>query len=88
VGKSRKTDADGVGETFDQGVTALEELVGALESGDLPLEQALEAFEKGVGLVRRLNERLNEAEKKIEILSRGSAGDLVSEAIDEGDPDD
>lgn len=88
MGKGRKTDTDGVEDTFDQGVTALEELVGALESGDLPLEQALEAFEKGVGLVRRLNDRLNEVEKKIEILSRSSAGDLVSEAIDEDDPDE
>ncbi len=74
--------------TFDDGMKALEGLVGELESGDLPLEKALESFEKGVGLVRSLNERLNDAEKKIEVLSRNSDGDLVVEPLDEGDADE
>lgn len=88
MARSRKTDKDDEVETFDRGVTALEELVGALESGELPLEQALQAFEKGVGLVRRLNDRLNEAEKKIEVLSRNSAGDLITQALDEDETDE
>jgi exodeoxyribonuclease VII small subunit len=88
VAKSRKTETDGGAESFDQGVMALEELVGALESGELPLEQALAAFEQGVGLVRRLNERLNQAEQKIEILSRSAGGELVAKALDENEPDE
>ncbi len=72
--------------TFEEGMKSLEALVDGLESGELPLERALESFEKGVGLVRTLNERLNEAEKKIEILSRDAAGDLVTEELEE-DPE-
>lgn len=63
--------------SFEDGVGALEGLVAELESGELPLEKALESFERGVQLVRRLNDRLNEAERKIEILSRGPDGDLI-----------
>ncbi len=83
--KGAQTDAKG---TFDDGMKALEELVGELESGDLPLEKALESFEKGVGLVRSLNERLNDAEKKIEVLSRSSDGDLLVEPLEEGDAEE
>ncbi len=79
----KKKDA-GAGEpvSFEVGVAALEGLVEELESGELPLEKALESYERGVGLVRQLNQRLNEAEKKIEILSRNEAGELVTEELD------
>lgn len=71
--------------SFDQGMMALEQIVADLESGDLPLEKALEAYEKGVGLVRGLNDRLTEAEKKIAVLSRGSDGSLEVGVLDEED---
>jgi exodeoxyribonuclease VII small subunit len=71
--------------SFDQGMNALEQIVAELESGDLPLEKALEAYEKGVGLVRGLNDRLTEAEKKIEILSRGRDGSLEVGVLDQDD---
>jgi exodeoxyribonuclease VII small subunit len=48
--------------------------VEQLESGDLSLEDSLEIFERGVGLVKFCNEKLNEVEKKIEILVRGKDG--------------
>ena len=47
---------------FEEGMVLLEKLVASLESGDLPLEEALGLFEQGVGLVRSLQEKLNEAE--------------------------
>jgi len=88
VKKKRKA-AEEAPESFDEGMKSLESLVGDLESGELPLEAALESFEKGVGLVRSLNERLNEAEKKIEILSRAADGGLVTQdARDLEDPDE
>jgi exodeoxyribonuclease VII small subunit len=62
--------------TFQAGLDALEEIVGRLESGTLPLEEALRAFEDGVGLVRRLNEKLNEAERRVELLTRSADGKL------------
>lgn len=61
---------------FAEGMAALEALVGRLESGELPLEEALLAFERGVALVRALNERLLAAEQRVEILMRGSDGRL------------
>jgi exodeoxyribonuclease VII small subunit len=62
--------------TFQDGLDALEEIVTRLESGTLPLEEALRAFEDGVGLVRRLNEKLNEAERRVELLTRSADGKL------------
>jgi exodeoxyribonuclease VII small subunit len=68
-------------QSFEAMMAALESLVARLESGDLPLEDALRAYEEGVSLVRRLNERLNDAERKIEVLSRERDGSLrVDEA--------
>ena len=65
---------DATGLRFEEGMAALENLVARLESGDLPLEEALRLFEEGVGLIRVLNEKLNEAERRIEVLSRGEDG--------------
>ena len=45
-----------------------------LERGDLPLEKSLELFEQGVKLSRTCQERLNEAERRIEILTRDNQG--------------
>ena len=58
---------------FEQALAALEELVGELESGDQPLEQALASFERGVALTRRCQAALRAAEQKVEILSRDTA---------------
>lgn len=56
---------------FEEGMHQLETLVAQLEAGDLALEEALKAFESGVGLVRKLNGQLTEAEQRVEILTRG-----------------
>ena len=61
---------------FDQGMAELEAVVARLERGELPLEDALAAFEAGIALVRLLNERLNAAEARVEVLDprrRGTA---------------
>jgi exodeoxyribonuclease VII small subunit len=62
--------------TFQEGLNDLERIVAKLESGELSLEEALHAFERGVGLVRLLHDKLNEAEKRIETLSRDPDGRL------------
>ena len=61
-------------ERYEEIVKRLDELVAKLESGQLSLEDSLKAFEEGVGLVRRGEARLNEAEKRIELLL-GDSGD-------------
>jgi exodeoxyribonuclease VII small subunit len=58
---------------FEQALSALEQLVGELEAGDQPLEQALASFERGVALTRRCQAALRAAEQKVEILSKDSA---------------
>ena len=61
---------------FEQNLAELETLVRRLDGGELPLEEALAAFERGIGLVRRLHETLNQAEQRVEIITRDREGAL------------
>jgi exodeoxyribonuclease VII small subunit len=61
-------------ENFEAQLASLERIVRELERGDLPLERSLELFEQGVKLSRECQERLNEAERRIEVLLRGPDG--------------
>lgn len=60
--------------TFESALRELEDRVRKLDSGDLPLEDALRLFEEGVGLVRECQELLETAERRIVELSESSAG--------------
>jgi exodeoxyribonuclease VII small subunit len=62
---------------FETQLASLERIVRELERGDLPLERSLELFEQGVKLSRECQERLNEAERRIEVLLRGPEGAAV-----------
>jgi len=76
-----------VGETnerFEDLLKRLEQRVQALESGDLDLEAALEAYEEGVKLARECHRRLDEAERRIEILRRDEHGEPVVEPLEPG----
>jgi exodeoxyribonuclease VII small subunit len=55
---------------FEDALARLETIVDRLEQGDLELEQALAAFEEGVALTRRCAGRLEDAERRIEVLVR------------------
>jgi len=61
--------------SFESGLQELEQIVKEMESGDLPLERALELYEKGMKLTERCRKQLEEAETRIEILVR--KGDKV-----------
>lgn len=54
--------------TFEAGLQELELVVKQLESGELPLERALELFEKGMGLSSTCRKQLEEAETRVEML--------------------
>ena len=60
--------------TFETSLEELERIVRDLEQGDLPLEKSLELFEHGVKLSRECQERLNQAERRIEVLMRDNQG--------------
>lgn len=64
------TTPDEDGPSFEEALVRLEAIVDHLEEGDLELEAALEAFEQGVALTRRCAGRLEDAERRIEILVR------------------
>jgi exodeoxyribonuclease VII small subunit len=70
--KMKKSEARG--QNFETSLAALEKIVRELERGDLPLEESLKLFEQGVRLSRECQERLNEAERRIEVLLRDSDG--------------
>jgi exodeoxyribonuclease VII small subunit len=53
---------------FEKKLARLEEIVGKLEDGELPLEESLKLFEEGVGISRECNKQLSEAEKKVKVL--------------------
>lgn len=61
---------------FESALQRLEEIVKRLESGDLPLASALELFEEGVTLSRFCHTKLEEAERKVEILLKKSDGEM------------
>lgn len=65
--------------SFEEALAALEDRVKRLDSGDLPLEEALRLFEEGVGLVRECQELLDTAEQRIIELTEGASGITESE---------
>jgi exodeoxyribonuclease VII small subunit len=73
--------------TFEAQLAALEKVVRELERGDLPLEESLKLFEEGVRLSRECQERLSQAERRIEVLLRDNEGRPVLSAFDEDDAD-
>ena len=67
-----------MGKSFEASLTELEEIVAKLEDGDLPLEQSLELFEKGIKLSRECRDRLTNAERRIEVLMKDTDGSFAT----------
>ncbi len=75
-------------QTFESSLGELEKIVRKLEDGDLSLEESLKLFEDGVRLSRECQERLSQAERRIEILLKDEKGnpllqEINSETIEE-----
>jgi exodeoxyribonuclease VII small subunit len=64
---------------FESAIRELEEIVEKLEQGDLPLEESLAAFERGVRLTRTCQTALKEAEQKVEILVKRAGEPAVED---------
>jgi exodeoxyribonuclease VII small subunit len=62
--------------TFEDCLTRLEQIVAALEGGKLSLDESLKVFEEGVALSRRCSRYLEDAERRIELLTRDEASVL------------
>jgi exodeoxyribonuclease VII small subunit len=61
---------------FEEELADLEAIVTRIDSGELSLEDSIGAFERGVALVRSLNQKLDDVEKKVEVLTRDAQGEL------------
>jgi exodeoxyribonuclease VII small subunit len=73
---------------FEAALTRLEEIVQLLEGGELSLEEAMRLFEEGVKLSGFCEKRLDEAERKVEILIKRGRQGFQTEAFEESDEDD
>jgi exodeoxyribonuclease VII small subunit len=63
---------------FEENLKELEEILQQLEHGDLPLEAALAKFEAGMRLIRICNQQLDAVDRKVEILLRDEAGNVIT----------
>jgi exodeoxyribonuclease VII small subunit len=61
---------------FEEELKDLETIVSQIDSGELTLEESIGAFERGVMLVKALNGKLDEVERKVELLTRSAGGEL------------
>jgi exodeoxyribonuclease VII small subunit len=66
-------------ERFEDALNKLEKIVSQLEEGDVSLEESLKLFEEGIRLSRLCNLKLEEAEKRVEILLKGEDGTLKAQ---------
>ncbi len=67
------------GKTFEDSLNELEKIATNLENGELGLEEAIKEFEKGMKLSKECTEKLDDAEKRINILVQGEDGTLKEE---------
>ena len=68
--------------SFEIALKDLEKTITELERGDLPLETQLKSFERGVALSRDCMKRLEEVEKRVELLMEKADGSLGTTAFD------
>jgi exodeoxyribonuclease VII small subunit len=66
-------------EKFEDALSKLEKIVGQLEEGDISLEESLKLFEEGIRLSRLCNQKLDEAERKVQILVKDREGNVKAE---------
>jgi exodeoxyribonuclease VII small subunit len=70
---------------FEEALKKLEGIVGAMESDDLPLEMLLSKYEEGTKLVKICQEKLAEAELKIQQLEKNAAGEMKLKPFETGE---
>ena len=63
-------------DSFEKDLKRLEDIVAKMEEGDIPLDESMKLFEEGVKLSRLCSERLDKAEKKVEIITADKNGNI------------
>ena len=69
--------------TFESNLKRLEQIVRAMERGDVALEESLKLFQEGTELVRTCNQLLDEAELQVKMIMAGPDGQPVEEVFDD-----
>ncbi len=72
-------------QSFEQAMKRLEEISRKLESGDIALDDSIKLYEEGIKMIEFCQTKLNEAEKKIQKLSKNSEGKFDTEPLDQKD---
>lgn len=70
---------------FEDAIKRLEEIVNLMEDDKLSLEESLKIFQEGMELSYYCNKKLDEAEKKISIITKGAQGELLEEDFTPGE---
>lgn len=65
-------------EPFEEALKKLQVIVEKMERGDLPLEEAMESFTEGIKLVQHCNQKLEEAESKVQMLLKDQDGEWIA----------
>ena len=90
--KPRRKPADASGNpeglTFEQAIQQLEKIVADMEAAELPLDDVLKNYERGTRLVRFCGQKLDEAEKKIELLTKKADGSVKLEPFEPVEPEE
>ncbi|MFL2947637.1 MAG: exodeoxyribonuclease VII small subunit [Nitrospinales bacterium] len=73
---------------FEKAIQRLEKIVDDLEKGEMDIDKSLEIFEEGIKMSRVCSKKLNEAEAKIEKLTKDQKGELVKELFPVEDEND
>jgi len=74
-------------QTFEDALKRLEEVLDSLEHGNLNLEESVKVFEEGVGLVRLCQGRLDEVERRVELLLKDETGRFFTRPFPEEEGD-
>ncbi len=81
--KNNKLNEGNEPNNFEAALSELENIVKKLSSGELPLEESIKLFERGVVLSKYCNKKLEEAESKINILLKDQKGEMQLDKFDE-----
>lgn len=68
--------------TFEESMTELEAVVSQLEAGDITLDESLKLFEQGIKIANSCRKKLDEAERKVKILTAGANGEMTEEEFE------
>ena len=74
--------SDKTSPNLETAMQRISEIVTSMEDGNLPLEKLIDAYQEGVGLVKSCQEKLDAAEKRIQIIARDARGTTKLEDFD------